>query len=110
AARPPIPRGQWTIREQRYKLIHRAGARSAFYDLQADPNEFRNLIDDPELAPARERLYAHLAQGVIARAEQFPAMWQPVVEIARAPSQAPSQAPGQAAQPADAALQSQARR
>jgi choline-sulfatase len=80
------PRGQWTIREARYKLIHRTGARSAFYDLQEDPNEFHNLIDDPALAPARERLYAHLAQGVIARAEQFPAMWAPVVEIARPPA------------------------
>src|SRR5262249_1323700 len=72
---------------QRYKLIHRTGAKSAFYDLQEDPNEFRNLIDNPACAPIRERLYAQLAQGVITRAEQFPAMWQPVVEIARPPGQ-----------------------
>ncbi|MDQ3701100.1 MAG: sulfatase-like hydrolase/transferase, partial [Chloroflexota bacterium] len=75
----PTPRGQWAVREQRYKLIHRAGARSAFYDLQQDPGELENLIDDSSLATIRERLYAHLAQGVISRAEQFPAQWQPVV-------------------------------
>jgi arylsulfatase len=98
----PIPRGQWTIREQRYKLIHRTGARSAFYDLQQDPGEINNLIDDPALAPIREHLYAQLAQGVIARAEQFPARWQPVVEIARAS--------GPAAPPADARRESQTRR
>jgi arylsulfatase A-like enzyme len=84
------PRGQWTIREARYKLIHRTGARSALYDLQEDRNEFRNLIDDPALAPVRERLYARLAQGVIARAEQFPARWEPVVATAQAPVLPPS--------------------
>jgi arylsulfatase A-like enzyme len=83
---PGAPRGQWAIREPGYKLIHRAGAKSACYDLRQDPNEFRNLIDDPALAPVRERLYARLAQGVIERAERFPAMWQPVVAIARAPA------------------------
>lgn len=98
----PLPRGQWAIREQRYKLIHRTGARSAFYDLQEDPGEINNLIDDPPLAPIRERLYAHLAQGVISRAEQFPATWEPVVEIARAP--------GPAAPPADAPRESRTRR
>jgi len=85
-------RGQWAIREERYKLIHRTGARGAFYDLQEDPNELHNLIDDPALAPQRERLYAELAQGVIRRAEQFPAMWSPVVEIARAPRNTPAPA------------------
>jgi len=77
------PRGQWAIREQRYKLIHRAGARSAFYDLQQDPYEVHNLIDDPAVAAQRERLYALLAQGVIQRAEQFPALWDPHVTTAR---------------------------
>ncbi len=86
---PDAPRGQWTIRERRYKLIHRAGARSALYDLQEDPNEFRNLIEEPALAPVRERLYAALAQGVIARAERFPAGWEGAVTIARAPGAAP---------------------
>jgi arylsulfatase A-like enzyme len=80
----PAARGQWTIRERRYKLIHRAGARSALYDLQSDPNEHQNLIDDPGHTEVRARLYAHLAQGVISRAEQFPAQWEAHVAIARA--------------------------
>jgi arylsulfatase A-like enzyme len=82
-------RGQWTIREQRYKLIHRAGARSALYDLQRDPNEHQNLIDDPGHTEVRARLYAHMAQGVISRAEQFPAQWEAHVAIAR-PQVAPA--------------------
>jgi arylsulfatase A-like enzyme len=81
---PDAPRGQWTLRERRYKLIHRAGARSALYDLYEDPNEHHNRVDDPALAAVRERLYARLAQGVIARAEQFPAQHAPHVAIARA--------------------------
>jgi arylsulfatase A-like enzyme len=76
-------RGQWTIREQRWKLIHRAGARSALYDLQWDAGELRNLIDDPRYTEEKARLYALLAQGTIQRAEQFPAQWEPVVTIAR---------------------------
>jgi arylsulfatase A-like enzyme len=75
-------RGQWTLREKRWKLIHRAGARSALYDLQSDPLELRNLIDDPEHVQEKARLYALLAQGTIQRAEQFPALWEPVVTVA----------------------------
>jgi arylsulfatase A-like enzyme len=72
-------RGQWTIREERYKLIHRAEARSALYDLQADPNEFHNLIDDASLAPVRDRLRAHIVQRAVEWAEQAPAAWEPTV-------------------------------
>ena len=85
-------RGQWTLRESRYKLIHRAGARSALYDLQHDPNELNNLIDDPDYVEVRARLYALFAQGVIERAEQFPAHWEPVVAIAR-PTNTPPTGP-----------------
>ena len=36
------------IRTDRYKYIHRSGARDEFYDLVSDPGERRNLIDDEE--------------------------------------------------------------
>ncbi|MGH2367069.1 MAG: sulfatase family protein [Chloroflexota bacterium] len=80
---PGAPRGQWTVREQRYKLIERVSAPSALYDLQEDPQEVHNRIDDPVLAAVRERLRARLVRGVITRAEAFPAQWEPVVTIAR---------------------------
>jgi arylsulfatase A-like enzyme len=80
---PGAPRGQWTIRERRYKLIERVAARSALYDLREDPTEFHNRIDDPSLAAVRDRLRERLLKDVITRAEQFPARYSPAVAIAR---------------------------
>jgi arylsulfatase A-like enzyme len=85
------PRGQWAIRTPHYKLIERLSARSALFDLQADPNELHNRIDHPALAAVREHLRLRLLHGVMARAEQFPAQHEPVVAIARP---AAAQAPG----------------
>lgn len=52
-------------------------------DLREDSGEIENLIEDLALAPIRERLYAHLAQGAVSRAERVPARCEPVVKIAR---------------------------
>ena len=79
---PGAPRGQWALRERRYKLIERATGRSALYDLAEDPLEHHNRIDDPALADVRDRLRTQLLRDVIARAEQFPARWEPAVAIA----------------------------
>ena len=35
------------IRGLRYKYVHFEGLPSLFFDLEEDPDEFRNLIDDP---------------------------------------------------------------
>ncbi len=35
------------IRGRRYKYVHFEGLPGLFFDLEEDPNEFRNLIDDP---------------------------------------------------------------
>jgi arylsulfatase A-like enzyme len=84
---PGSARGQWTIRELRWKLNHRAGARSALYDLEHDPGELHNLIDSPDHAAVRDRLRARIVQGAIERAEQYPARFEPQVVIARAANQ-----------------------
>lgn len=45
-------------RDSRYKYIHRSAGRDELYDLETDPAETDNRIDDPALAPARDRLRA----------------------------------------------------
>jgi len=56
----PGPRGRWTsASDGRYKLIlipTPGGEILELYDLEADPNEASNRIDDPALAGPRQRL------------------------------------------------------
>jgi arylsulfatase A-like enzyme len=52
----------YMIADKRWKYIHATGFRPMLYDLQTDPNEFRDLGDDPACAAERERLGAALAQ------------------------------------------------
>jgi len=80
---PGAPRGQWALRTARYKLIERAGARSALYDLAEDPNEFRNRLDDDEMIDVRDFLRGRLLRDTITRAEQFPARHPGSVTVAR---------------------------
>ena len=79
-------RGQWAYRERRWKLIERAGARSAFYDLENDPYELENLIDSPAHAAERERMRARLITETIARAERYPARYTGAVTVAAPPA------------------------
>ena len=66
---PGESRAQWILRENRYKLIERVSARSALYDLETDPNEFDNRIDDPALADVRDRLRTALLHRVMVASE-----------------------------------------
>ncbi len=52
------------IRTKRYKLIHFYYDIDAWelYDLERDPQEIRNVIDDPSYAEVRRRLEAELAR------------------------------------------------
>jgi arylsulfatase A-like enzyme len=58
----------FAIRNDRYKLIRHHGVwdTDALYDLQADPGEMENLIDDPALLAVRlqlsQALHEHLGQ------------------------------------------------
>jgi len=66
---PRESRAQWILRENRYKLIERVSAHSALYDLETDPNEFHNQIDDPALADVRDRLRTALLHRVMVDSE-----------------------------------------
>ena len=66
---PGESRAQWILRENRYKLIERVSARSALYDLESDPNEFDNRIDDPALFDVRDRLRTALLHRVMMASE-----------------------------------------
>ena len=48
------------VADQRWKLVHAPGFRPMLYDLQADPNEFRDLGADPACEDERRRLMAAL--------------------------------------------------
>ena len=63
-------RPQWMLRESRYKLIERQGGNSALFDLQQDPNEFENRIEDPELADIRDRMRLTLLERVMSTTQQ----------------------------------------
>jgi arylsulfatase A-like enzyme len=52
----------YMVADKRWKLIHATGFRPMLYDLQSDPNEFRDLGADPAFAAERERLGAALAR------------------------------------------------
>lgn len=54
--------GNFGVRGKRYRLIHYADGSEEFYDMQADPQEFTNLIQRPEYAKEIERLRAFVPQ------------------------------------------------
>jgi arylsulfatase A-like enzyme len=58
-ARPVIStfdRGNYSIRSERYRFIHYEDGSEELYDHTADPNEWKNLIDDPTHAGIRAEL------------------------------------------------------
>jgi arylsulfatase A-like enzyme len=58
--REPRDARLFMIADARWKLVHALGFRPMLYDLEADPNEFRDLGADPRFAPERCRLMAAL--------------------------------------------------
>jgi arylsulfatase A-like enzyme len=51
---------EYMIRTRRYKYIFNHGSTHELYDLQADPGEFVNRIDDPSLKKVRDQLHERL--------------------------------------------------
>jgi arylsulfatase A-like enzyme len=48
------------VADKRWKLVHAPGFRPMLYDLEADPNEFRDLGTEPRFEAERQRLMAAL--------------------------------------------------
>jgi arylsulfatase A-like enzyme len=48
--------------DKRWKYVHAVGFRPMLFDMQSDPDEFRDLGADPAYAAERERLAAALAE------------------------------------------------
>ncbi len=51
------------VADSRYRLIHYGNEFEELYDLEADPNEFTNRIDDPVLKDIRKRLAQSLPKN-----------------------------------------------
>ncbi|MFQ5566712.1 MAG: alkaline phosphatase family protein, partial [Paracoccaceae bacterium] len=60
------------VRGRRYKYVHFEGLPCLFFDLEADPDEFRDLIDDPacrsQVAAFARRARAWRRSGAVGRA------------------------------------------
>lgn len=54
-------RDDWAIRNDRYKLVQRVGAAQELYDLEADPFEQNNRVNDVDLAAILIELQAQAA-------------------------------------------------
>ena len=56
----------WTqrlVRTDRYKLVHYPKiGRNQLFDLKEDPNETKDLINDPKLEPVKKKLLATLSK------------------------------------------------
>jgi arylsulfatase A-like enzyme len=59
-------------RSKRFKLVIRLCERDEFYDLEADPGETTNLIDDPAYARERERLREHTQRFLLETGDVVP--------------------------------------
>jgi arylsulfatase A-like enzyme len=50
------------IRQEQYKLVVNAAHENELYDLEVDPHELTNLVDDCDYQDVRERLYSRLEE------------------------------------------------
>ena len=54
--------GNHSVRGERYRYTRYADGSEEVYDLEADPNEWTNLADDPAMAGVKQRLSARLPE------------------------------------------------
>lgn len=55
-----LNRGGYSIRTSNWAFMRYADKSAELYDMQADPNQFKNLVDDPNYAGTRKQLNAEL--------------------------------------------------
>jgi len=63
------------IRSQRWKYVRRLYDTDELYDLDHDPEEVRNLVDDASLRAVRDQLVAEMATWLIETGDQVPWRW-----------------------------------
>jgi hypothetical protein len=61
------PEPSHAVADSRYRLIRYGTGFEELYDLETDPNEFTNRIDDPALSEVRKRLSASLPKDAAAQ-------------------------------------------
>lgn len=67
------------IRDDRYKFVyHPVGDMHEFYDLETDPGELRNRIDDPELTQEITRLKVRLFDEMKTQGDRLANLWTAV--------------------------------
>lgn len=64
-----FPIEQRMLRTERYKLVYNERDRWELYDLEADPHELHNRIDDPQYGDVAARLYARLRERLAERGD-----------------------------------------
>ncbi len=64
--------GNHAIRSERWRYIHYANGDEELYDHRYDPNEFRNLAEDPEYAAVKKRLSTYLPKETVPYAPRLP--------------------------------------
>ncbi len=74
------------LRDRRYKYVYNPTSLCEFYDLEADPGELRNLIDDPAVQPEITRLKQHLWDWMKSVGDPLANRWT-AVELLGEPSQ-----------------------
>ncbi len=63
------------IRSKDWKYVRRLYDTDELYDLQNDPQELHNLVDDPVLAGVRDEMLAKIAEWFIETGDQVPWRW-----------------------------------
>ena len=60
------------IRTQRYKYVHRLYESDELYDLESDPAEVNNRIDDPDMDSVRQEMVSRLMQFYLETGDAVP--------------------------------------
>ncbi len=74
-AEPEVHGKAVMVRSKQWKYVRRLYDTDELYDLESDPDEVSNLIDDPSLASVRDELLAAMTDWFIETGDQVPWRW-----------------------------------